>query len=97
MRSCRLLKQRGVGAMNAGPFSARLLTNAPLPKWLKEPEEVKAAARRAAELCCETRHGHRQARAPVLLREPGHRHDDRRLGESREHPQLGEVDRGADR
>lgn len=46
-----LLKGRGVGAMNAGPFSARLLTNAPLPQWLKEPEEVKAAARRAAELC----------------------------------------------
>jgi L-galactose dehydrogenase len=46
-----LLKQRGVGAMNAGPFSARLLTNAPLPKWLKEPDEVKAAARRAAEHC----------------------------------------------
>jgi len=46
-----LLKARGVGAMNAGPFSARLLTNAPLPKWLKEPEGVKAAARRAAELC----------------------------------------------
>jgi L-galactose dehydrogenase len=46
-----LLKQRGVGAMNAGPFSARLLTNAPLPKWLKEPEEVKAAARQAAALC----------------------------------------------
>jgi aryl-alcohol dehydrogenase-like predicted oxidoreductase len=46
-----LLKQRDVGAMNAGPFSARLLTNAPLPKWLKEPEDVKAAARRAAELC----------------------------------------------
>jgi L-galactose dehydrogenase len=46
-----LLKQRGVGAMNAGPFSARLLTNAPLPKWLKEPEEVKESARRAAEHC----------------------------------------------
>src|SRR6188474_2003868 len=46
-----LLTERGVGAMNAGPFSARLLTNAPLPDWLKEPEEVKAAARRAAELC----------------------------------------------
>jgi L-galactose dehydrogenase len=46
-----MLKQRGVGAMNAGPFSARLLTNAPLPKWLKEPEEVKAAARKAAEHC----------------------------------------------
>jgi L-galactose dehydrogenase len=48
-----LLKQRGVGAMNAGPFSARLLTNAPLPAWLKEPEEVKAAARRAAAFCAQ--------------------------------------------
>ncbi len=45
------LKQKGVGVMNAGPFSARLLTNAPLPAWLKEPEEVKAAARAAAALC----------------------------------------------
>jgi len=45
------LKQKGVGVMNAGPFSARLLTNAPLPAWLKEPEEVKAAAREAAEHC----------------------------------------------
>jgi aryl-alcohol dehydrogenase-like predicted oxidoreductase len=49
-----LLKERGIGAMNAGPFSARLLTNAPLPKWLKEPEEVKAAARRVAEHCAKT-------------------------------------------
>ena len=47
------LKSKGVGAMNAGPFSARLLTNAPLPAWLKEPEEVKAAARNAAALCQE--------------------------------------------
>jgi L-galactose dehydrogenase len=45
------LKTRGIGAMNAGPFSARLLTNAPLPAWLKEPESVKTAARRAAEHC----------------------------------------------
>lgn len=45
------LKQKGIGAMNAGPFSARLLTNARLPVWLKEPEAVKAAARKAAELC----------------------------------------------
>lgn len=47
------LKAKGVGVMNAGPFSARLLTNAPLPKWLKEPENVKAAARRAAEHCAQ--------------------------------------------
>jgi len=45
------LKAKGVGIMNAGPFSARLLTNAPLPQWLKEPENVKAAARKAAEHC----------------------------------------------
>lgn len=45
------LKAKGVGIMNAGPFSARLLTNAPLPAWLKEPESVKAAARKAAEHC----------------------------------------------
>ncbi len=45
------LKAKGVGIMNAGPFSARLLTNAPLPKWLKEPEAVKNAARQAAAYC----------------------------------------------
>lgn len=45
------LKARGIGALNAGPFSARLLTNAPLPAWLKEPEDVKAAARAAAAHC----------------------------------------------
>lgn len=45
------LKTKEVGIMSAGPFSARLLTNAALPQWLKEPEEVKAAARRAAEHC----------------------------------------------
>ena len=45
------LTSRGIGVMNAGPFSARLLTDAPLPAWLKEPEDVKVAARRAAELC----------------------------------------------
>src|SRR6187549_515416 len=45
------LKAKGVGVMSAGPFSARLLTNAPLPAWLKEPEEVKAAARKAAAHC----------------------------------------------
>ncbi|MBM3845047.1 MAG: aldo/keto reductase, partial [Verrucomicrobia bacterium] len=49
------LKQKGIGVMNAGPFSARLLTQAALPAWLKEPEEVKAAARQAAALCA--RHG----------------------------------------
>ena len=47
------LKPKGIGAINAGPFSARLLTNAELPVWLKEPEDVKAAARAAAKLCAD--------------------------------------------
>ena len=45
------LKSKGLGVIGAGPFSARLLTNAPLPDWLKEPENVKQAARDAAALC----------------------------------------------
>jgi len=45
------LAAKNIGAMNAGPFSARLLTNAELPAWLKESDEVKAAARTAAKLC----------------------------------------------
>ena len=44
------LQAKGIGILNAGPFSARLLTNAPLPSWLKEPEEVRAAARKALAL-----------------------------------------------
>lgn len=47
------LEAKGIGAMNAGPFSARLLTQAELPVWLKEPENVKAAARAAARHCAE--------------------------------------------
>ncbi len=45
------LKARGVGILNAAPFAARLLTSAPLPKWHKAPEAVKAACRQAAEHC----------------------------------------------
>jgi aryl-alcohol dehydrogenase-like predicted oxidoreductase len=45
------LKQKGVGIMNAAPFSARLLTNAALPKWHKATPEVRDCARRAAEHC----------------------------------------------
>ncbi len=47
------LQSKGVGVMNGGPFSARLLTDAPLPAWLKEPESVKEAARNVSLLCRE--------------------------------------------
>jgi aryl-alcohol dehydrogenase-like predicted oxidoreductase len=46
-----LLKQKGIGVMNAGPFSARLLTNSTLPVWFRDPPQVQQAARRAAEHC----------------------------------------------
>ena len=45
------LKAKGVGIMNAGSFCARLLTNAPLPDWHKEPEAVRAACKQAADHC----------------------------------------------
>ena len=46
-----LCDERGVGIMNAAPFSARLLTDAKLPAWHRAPPEVRAAASRAAEFC----------------------------------------------
>ena len=45
------LKGKGVGIMNAAPFSARLLTNSPLPPWHKATPEVREVAREAAEHC----------------------------------------------
>jgi L-galactose dehydrogenase len=45
------LKEKGVGIMNAAPFSARLLTNAPLPPWHKATDEVRAVAKQAADHC----------------------------------------------
>lgn len=45
------LKEKGVGMMNAAPFSARLLTNAELPKWHKATEQVRAVCKQAAKHC----------------------------------------------
>jgi aryl-alcohol dehydrogenase-like predicted oxidoreductase len=45
------LKEKQVGILNAAPFSARLLTNAPLPAWHKATPEVRAVCRHAAEYC----------------------------------------------
>jgi L-galactose dehydrogenase len=45
------LKSKRLGTLNAGPFSARLLTETGPPDWLKEPHEVKEAAKKAAEIC----------------------------------------------
>src|SRR4051794_11393945 len=45
------LKGKGVGVMNAAPFSARLLTNATLPPWHKATPVVRDACRKASEHC----------------------------------------------
>ena len=45
------LKAKGVGIMNAAPFSARLLTNQPLPAWHKATPQVREIAARAAKQC----------------------------------------------
>ena len=45
------LRAKGVGIMNAAPFSARLLTNSTLPAWHKATPEVRAICRRASEHC----------------------------------------------
>ncbi|HUP79654.1 MAG TPA: aldo/keto reductase [Pirellula sp.] len=45
------LKAKNIGIMNGGPFAARLLTNATLPVWFRDPKDVQAAARKAAEHC----------------------------------------------
>ena len=46
-----LCEARGVGLMNAAPFSARLLTTASLPSWHKATPLVRETARQAAEHC----------------------------------------------
>src|SRR5256885_4805985 len=45
------LKSKGVGIMNAAPFSARLLTNQPLPVWHKATPQVREVAAKAAKHC----------------------------------------------
>lgn len=45
------LQSKEIGIMNAAPFSARLLTNAPLPVWHKATPQVREVCRQAAEHC----------------------------------------------
>lgn len=45
------LQAKGVGVMNAAPFSARLLTNSTLPPWHKATPRVREICKRAADHC----------------------------------------------
>ncbi len=44
-------QRKNVGLINAAPFSARLLTSAPLPEWHQSTPEVREVAARAAAHC----------------------------------------------
>lgn len=46
-----LLRSKGVGIINAAPFSARLLTRAELPPWHKATPRVRELCRQAADHC----------------------------------------------
>lgn len=46
-----ICKEKSVGLMNAAPFSARLLTNAPLPDWHKATPQIREVAKAAADHC----------------------------------------------
>jgi len=46
-----LAEKHGVGVINAAPFSARLLTDLPLPGWHKAPEHVRSVAAKASAWC----------------------------------------------
>ncbi|MDA1052041.1 MAG: aldo/keto reductase [Planctomycetota bacterium] len=46
-----ICEAKGVGIMNAAPFSARLLTKATQPPWHKATPQVRAVARQAADHC----------------------------------------------
>lgn len=46
-----ICRKKEVGLMNAAPFSARLLTSAPLPEWHKATPEVRQVAAAAAYHC----------------------------------------------
>ncbi len=45
------MQKKQIGIMNAAPFSARLLTNAPLPEWHKATETVRDICKQAAQHC----------------------------------------------
>lgn len=45
------LREKGAGIINAAPFSARLLSNSPLPVWHKATPEVREICRKASEHC----------------------------------------------
>ncbi|MDP1562051.1 MAG: aldo/keto reductase [Pirellulaceae bacterium] len=45
------LQERGVGILNAAPFSARLLADAPLPVWHKAPPHVREVRQQVLDYC----------------------------------------------
>ncbi len=82
---------KGTAVMNAAPFSARLLTNDPLPAWHKATPEVRATAKRAADHCRARGRGHRQVGAAIFDSQPGPRHVHHRLGKPGPRAAMGRM------
>ena len=91
------LKEKDVGIINAAPFSARLLSNSPLPAWHKATPEVREICRRASELCEKNGSDIAKLALQFLGRQRRHDHLCRRQRERRPRATMGRVDRRADR
>ncbi len=90
-----ICETKGVGLMNAAPFSARLLTNAPLPEWHKAPPEVRQIVKQAADHCQAQGVDIAKLRAAVLGG-TSQLHDLRnRVGQSAARDAVGQLGRGA--
>ncbi len=78
------LKAKGVGIMNAAPFSARLLTRTQLPKWHKATPQIREVAARVADHCHAKGSDIAKLALQVLDPPPGHDDLHRGLGKPRE-------------
>ncbi len=91
------LKAKGVGIMNAAPFSARLLTNDPLPPWHKATDDVRAACRRARGALPWAWNRHCPACIAILDPQSRYCNLHHRHRESGARPPMGRLGREADR
>src|SRR6185436_20587866 len=66
-----IAQDKGTGVMNAAPFSARLLSNAPLPPWHKATPLVRETARKAADHCAKRGSDIAKLALQFSIRNPG--------------------------
>ena len=77
------LKQKGVGIMNAGPFSARLLTECPAARMAQGAGSSEGSSTPGGRALRQPRRGYRQTRPAILHCQPRHHDNPGRLRQSR--------------